>query len=124
MPDWDARPMSARLGRHRPLRSRRPWQFPLAAIGGSLVVAGASTALTRALSYDAWGWLLWGQEIVGGRRFTTDGYPTWKPLTGLISVLIARLGDAAPFIWLVIARAGAVLALVLAYRLASRLAGR
>lgn len=81
-------------------------------------------ALTRALSYDAWGWLLWGQEIVGGRRFTTDGYPTWKPLTGLISVVIARLGDAAPFIWLVIARAGAVLALVLAYRLASRLAGR
>jgi hypothetical protein len=88
------------------------------------VVAGASAALTRALSYDAWGWLLWGQEIHDGRPFTTDGYPTWKPLTGLISILIAPLGDAAPFVWLVVARAGAVLALVLAYQLASRVAGR
>jgi hypothetical protein len=60
---------------------------------------------------------------VGRTRFTTDGYPTWKPLTGLISVWIAPLGDAAPFVWLTIARAGAVLALILTYRLASRLAG-
>ena len=88
-----------------------------------MVVGGASTVLARALSYDAWGWLLWGQEIVGGRRFTTDGYPTWKPLTGLIAAVITPLGDAAPFLWLVIARAGALMALFLAYRLASRLAG-
>src|SRR3954471_11685531 len=115
--------MTVRLGRHRLLRSTRFSPFPLLAIGGSLVVAGASTALTHALSYDAWGWLLWGQEIHDGRRFSTDGYPTWKPLTGLISALIAPLGHAAPLVWLTLARGGALLALVLAYRLASRLAG-
>src|SRR3954469_10602586 len=105
--------MTARPGRHRLLRSTPFSPFPLLAIGGSLVVAGTSTALTHALSYDAWGWLLWGQETHDGRRFTTDGYPTWKPLTGLISVFIAPLGHAAPFVWLVIARTGALLALIL-----------
>src|SRR3954451_11032332 len=112
MAPWEARWMTARLG-----------PFSLLAGGGSLVVAGTSTALTHALSYDAWGWLLWGQEIHDGRRFSTDGYPTWKPLTGLISALIAPLGHAAPLVWLTLARGGALLALVLAYRLASRLAG-
>jgi len=115
--------MMVRFGRQRPLRSTRLTPFSLMAIGVSLLIAGASTALARALSYDAWGWLLWGQEMLGGRRFTTDGYPTWKPLTGLIAALITPLGDAAPFLWLVIARAGALMALFLAYRLASRLAG-
>lgn len=115
--------MTVRSGRKRPLRFTQLAPFSLVAIGVSLVVAVASTVLARALSYDAWGWLLWGQEILGGRRFTTDGYPTWKPLTGLIAAVITPLGDAAPFLWLVIARAGAVMALFLAYRLASRLAG-
>jgi hypothetical protein len=124
MADWDARWMTARLGRHGPLRSTHLSPFALLAGGGSLVVAGASVALTRGLSFDAWGWLLWGREIAEGRRFTTDGYPTWKPLTGLVSVLLVPLGHAAPLFWLVVARAGAMLALVLAYRLAARLAGR
>lgn len=93
------------------------------AVAGSLVVAALSLALERALSYDAWGWLVWGQEIASGHGFSTNGYPTWKPLTGLISVLLAPLGDAGPTVWLLIARAGAVLSLVLAYRLAARLAG-
>src|SRR4051812_45957650 len=114
MPECDARWMTARLGRHR----------PLVAIAGSVLVAGASTAVIGGLSPVAWGGLLLGQEILGRTRFTTDGYPTWKPLTGLISVWIAPLGHAAPFVWLTIARAGALVALVLTYRLASRLGGR
>jgi hypothetical protein len=115
--------MTVRPGRQRPLGFTRFAPLSLIAIGVSLGVAGASALLARALSYDAWGWLLWGQEFVGGRPFTTDGYPTWKPLTGLIAAVITPLGGAAPFLWLVIARAGAVMALFLAYRLASRLAG-
>lgn len=112
--------------RGRPPFRRRPLRelpFFVVALGGSLIVAAASLAVAEALSYDAWGWLLWGQEILGGRKFTTDGYPSWKPLTGLASVLLAPLGDAGPVAWLVIARAGALMALVLAYRLAARTAG-
>src|SRR3954468_17921319 len=97
---------------------RRP-----AAIGGALLLAVGAAIPDRALSYDAWGWLLWGQELLDGRRFTTNGYPTWKPLAGLISLGIAPLDGGAPFAWLVIARGGALAALWLAYRLGSRLAG-
>lgn len=97
---------------------------PTLAIGASLVVAAVSVVLVRALSYDAWGWLTWGRGIVGTLPFTTHGYPTWKPLTGLVAAALAPLGvAAAPLAWLTIARFGAVLALVLAFRLGHRLAG-
>lgn len=105
------------------MTARRP-PVAVAATGASLLLAALSTAFVNALSYDAWGWLIWGQEIAGGHPFTTNGYPTWKPLTALVAVALSPLGHAAPFLWLMVARASAVIALVLAYRLASRLAGR
>jgi hypothetical protein len=96
---------------------------PAVALGGSLAAAAASVLLVRALTYDAWGWLIWGREIVGQLPFTTSGYPTWKPFTGLIAIALAPLGAAAPLLWLTIARFGAVLALVLAFQLGRRVAG-
>lgn len=93
------------------------------ALGCALVVAALSVPLASALSYDAWGWLLWGREIVGSLPFTTSGYPTWKPLTGLLAVPLAPLGDAAPWLWLFTVRASAAVALLLAFGLGRRAAG-
>lgn len=90
---------------------------------GCAVVAAASMPFAPSLSYDAWGWLLWGREIVGSLPFTTATYPSWKPLTGLIAIPLAPLGDAAPWLWLLGVRTGAVVALVLAFRLGWRAAG-
>ena len=88
-----------------------------------VLVAAASLPVASALSYDAWGWLLWGRELIGPLPFTTMGYPSWKPLPGLIAVPLAPLGDAAPWLWLLLIRAGAAVALLLAYRLGRRAAG-
>ena len=88
-----------------------------------VLVAAVSVPLASALSYDAWGWLLWGRELAGGLPFTTAGYPSWKPLTGLIAIPLAPLGDAAPYLWLFMMRASAAVALLLAFRLGRRAAG-
>jgi hypothetical protein len=87
------------------------------------LVAGASMPFAPSLSYDAWGWLLWGREIVGSLPFTTATYPSWKPLTGLIAIPLAPLGDAAPWLWVLGVRTAAVVAVVLAFRLGRRAAG-
>jgi hypothetical protein len=86
-------------------------------------MAAASVPIASALSYDAWGWLMWGRELVGQLPFTTTGYPSWKPLTGLIAVPLAPLGDEGVVLWLIVARAGAAAALWIAYRLGRRAAG-
>ncbi len=74
-------------------------------------------------TYDPWAWLIWGREILHGDLVTTTG-PSWKPFPVLFTVPFAALGDAgAPLAWLVIARAGGLLAIAMAYRLGRRLAG-
>src|SRR4051794_41906023 len=98
----------------------RPW----VGLAGSLAVAGVSLLVVRALSYDAWGWLLWGREIAGRLPFTTSEYPTWKPLAALVAAPLAAFGSAGPLLWLLLARFGAGLSVVLAYRLASPAPGR
>lgn len=86
-------------------------------------LAGLSLLGPAQPSYDAWAWLLWGREIGQLELSTVDG-PAWKPLPVLLTVPLAALGDAAPALWLLIARAGALLAIGLAARLAWRLAPR
>ena len=55
---------------------------------------------------------------------TTSG-PSWKPLPVLFTTPFALFGDdAAPDLWLLVARAGGLLAIAMAYRLGSRLGGR
>jgi len=50
--------------------------------------------------------------------------PAWKPLPVLVDAALAPLGPLAPAAWLVVARAGALAALPLAWVLAARLAPR
>ncbi len=97
---------------------------------GSLWTVGAACVALAGLSllapwsptYDPWAWLVWGREVSGLELDTTAG-PAWKPLPVLTTTVLAPLGDAAPALWLLLARAGGLLALVLAFRLAARLAG-
>lgn len=74
-------------------------------------------------TYDPWAWLIWGREITHLDLDTLSG-PSWKPLPVLFTTPFALLGDdVAPFLWLLVARAGGLLAIAMAYRLAARFAG-
>jgi hypothetical protein len=97
-----------------------PWRLLLL---GCLVLATLSLMLPSVPTYDPWAWLIWGREILHGDLVTTGG-PSWKPLPVLFTTPFALLGDAgAPLAWLVVARAGGLLAVAMAYRLSKRLAG-
>ncbi len=99
---------------------RRPWRVLLL---GCAVVAALSLLGPRALTYDPTAWLIWGREIIHGSLETRYG-PSWKPLPMLFTTPFSLFGhDAAALLWLVVARTGALMALILAFRLARRLAG-
>jgi hypothetical protein len=89
---------------------------------GCLALAGLSLlAVPAAPSYDAWSWLIWGREVSELTLSTEEG-PAFKPLAVAVCALLAPAGSAAPALWVVIARAAAILAVVLAFGLARRLA--
>lgn len=77
--------------------------------------------MAPAPAYDPWMWLLWGREVSEGSLSTVAG-PAFKPLPVAVAALLAPLGDAAPVLWVWLARAGAIAALALAWRLAGPLA--
>ena len=89
-------------------------------------LAALSLLLPSEPSYDPWAWLVWGREIAFLHLHTESG-PSWKPLPVAITLVLSpfsKLDDGIPpALWLVIARTSALLALVLAFRVASRLAG-
>jgi hypothetical protein len=74
-------------------------------------------------SYDPVAWVVWGRELVHLNLDTTCG-PSWKPLPLVFTALVAPLReidrDLPPMLWMVVARAGALPAAVMAFRLASR----
>jgi hypothetical protein len=74
-------------------------------------------------SYDPWAWLVWGKEIIHGSLHTPGG-PTWKPLPMIFTTIFALFGSAQPNLWLVVARAGAALAVFMSGALAARLTWR
>ncbi|MDP9399575.1 MAG: hypothetical protein M3P39_01175, partial [Actinomycetota bacterium] len=93
------------------------------ALAACVVLAALSLLLVpSAPGYDAQAWLLWGREVAGGGLDTREG-PAFKPLPVAVCALLAPLGDLAPEAWLVVARAGTLLALVAALVLARRLSG-
>jgi hypothetical protein len=88
-----------------------------------VVVAAVSLVLPITLSYDSWAWLTWGRDVAALALDTNLG-PSWKPLPVLVTTLLSPLGSLAVPLWLVISRAAGLLAIVAAYRLAARFAGR
>jgi hypothetical protein len=88
-----------------------------------LGLAVLSLLLPSSPTYDPWAWLIWGREIAHGELVTTGG-PSWKPLPVLFTAPFSLLGnELAPLAWLVVARAGGLLAIAMAYRVATRVAG-
>jgi hypothetical protein len=95
----------------------------LLAVAACLAVAALSFLLEPfALLPDPWAWVVWGRELEGFDLNTVSG-PSWKPLPPLVLAVLSPTGAAAPVLWELIARAGALLALVMAWRVARRLAG-
>jgi hypothetical protein len=86
----------------------------------ALALAALSLLLPSTPSYDPWAWLGWGREIIHLNLDTANG-PSWKPLPVLFTTLFAPLGGAAPDLWLLVARAGALMALAMVFRLAFRI---
>lgn len=90
---------------------------------GCLVVATLSLVVVPStITFDPLTWATWGREIIHLNLDTNAG-PAWKPLPVVVDVIFAPLGAAEKWVWLVVARAGALLGVVMVYRLARRLAG-
>jgi hypothetical protein len=88
-----------------------------------IALAALSLIGPHSPTYDPWAWLVWGREITHLDLVTTTG-PSWKPLPVMFTTPFSLLGDsAAPVVWLLVARAGGLLAIAMAYRLAARIAG-
>jgi hypothetical protein len=118
----DAVGTAATIARPLPASRRAAFRWPLVALGCT-ALAALSLLVSRQTTYDPTAWLIWGRETVHGDLSTVAG-PSWKPLPIVVTAPAALLGDAAQQqVWLVFARAGALAALVLTYRLAWRLAG-
>jgi hypothetical protein len=92
-------------------------------LAACLMLAVGSLLLSSTPTYDPWAWLIWGREIAG-LELDTRGGPSWKPLPVVFTTLFAPAGDLAPALWVAVARAGALLAVAMAYRLGGRVAGR
>lgn len=86
------------------------------------VLAALSLLAPFAPVFDPWGWLVWAREL-GHLDLDTSAGPSWKPLPVLVAVPFAWASDAAPDIWLFIARFGWLAVAPLAGALAWRLEG-
>lgn len=110
--------------REAPAESRLPRRIrapvTLLLLVACAALATASLAFPAGLGYDPWAWLIWGASWSAG-SWTPQGARPGRPLPVLITAALAPFGDAAPALWLVIARTGALFAMVLTFRLAARL---
>lgn len=89
----------------------------------ALALAALTLLYPSTPTYDPWAWIVWGREIAHLDLQTTGG-PSWKPFPVLFTTVFSLFGEAAPDLWLVVARGGAILAVILAFRLGARLTSR
>ena len=99
----------------------RPGPLP-AALAACGLLALVTLATPIEPLYDPWAWLVWGRELADLELDTSAG-PSWKPLPVLVAVPLTAFGEAAPDLWLLLARAGWFAVPVFAWRLAARLEG-
>src|SRR3954468_1491534 len=95
----------------------------LGALGAAwLGLAALSLLAPTTPTYDPWAWLIWGREVLHLDLNTQYG-PSWKPLPVALTTLFALVPGAAPALWVAVARAGALAAIALGFRVARRLGG-
>ncbi len=106
------------------LSSLAPWvsggRLYLVLVGAAVLLGALSLLIPSTPSYDPWAWLVWGREVAHLNLHTTGG-PTWKPLTVIFTTIFSLFGSAQPDLWLVVARAGALLALAMTFKIAWRI---
>jgi hypothetical protein len=90
---------------------------------GALALAALSLLRPWALAFDPNAWLVWGRDTLHLALDTSPG-PSWKPLPVVFTTPFALIPGAAPALWMIVARAGGLLAVAGAWALAERLAGR
>jgi hypothetical protein len=71
-------------------------------------------------SFDPFGWLAWGHQIVYG-RLNLNAAPSWKPLPFIFTVPFALFGGTSVSMWSVTSTAGTIFMGVFAFRIAFRL---
>jgi hypothetical protein len=98
--------------------------FYLGLAGICLAIGALSLLIPSTPSYDPWSWLVWAREILHGSLTITTGGTSWKPLPMIFTIPFALFGRAAPDLWLVVARAGALAAVAMVARLSYRLTRR
>src|SRR2546423_13457624 len=104
-----------------PLRGRlMGGRLYLVLAGAALAIAALSLLIPSTPSYDPWSWLVWGREIAHFDLVTTGG-PTWKPLPVIFTTVFSLFGSASPDLWLVVARAGALVAVAMTFKIAWRI---
>ncbi len=91
------------------------WLTLLALVLGALSLLYPSTP-----SYDPYSWLIWGREILHGQLHIAGG-SSWKPLPVIFTTVFALFGSAQPNLWLVVARAGAVVTALMSVKLTVRI---
>ena len=94
-----------------------------AVVAGCVAVAALSMLLPWALAFDPQVWVMWGKDAFA-LELDTEAGPSWKPLSVLVTTILAPAGDASEALWMVVARTGALLAPAGAAVLAERLGGR
>jgi hypothetical protein len=118
----------AQVSRPRPFTAARglsggdPGRGLTALVVTCVALAGASLLLPAGLTYDPWAWLVWGRNVAD-LDLRVGTAPSWKPLPVLFTTVFSFAGEAAPALWLVVSRAGALLAVAMAARLAARWCG-
>lgn len=95
-------------------------------IVAGVALATLSLTVTDAIAFDPESWIVWARELFGPGYLTTGGGPAWKPLPVLLigPFTWLRHGEADVYFWLVVARAGALLAVASVSALAWRIEGR
>ncbi len=103
----------------------QPLAGATALLAACLALAGLSLLAPSVPSYDPFAWLVWGRELVDhSQTLDMAGGPSWKPLPVFFTAPFALVaGGAAPGLWLLVARTGALLGLAGAFALGRRLAG-
>jgi hypothetical protein len=101
------------------LSARRASRLALAAVA----LAALSLLAPWTLAFDPAAWLVWGRDTLHVALDTSPG-PSWKPLPVVFTTPFALVPGIAPALWMIVARAGGLLALAGAWALAERLAGR
>src|SRR5437763_6133575 len=106
----------------RGFRLRRAWfadPFLVAVVACTALAALSAAVLPTVPSYDPWSWVVWGKEVFDPHlSFFVGGGPSWKPLPVAFTAVFGPFGGGAPTLWVIAARAGGLLGLVGAYRLA------